>query len=187
MIENWPDKSIFPSCFLFSVQRSLSINTRSTGRELRISLNSSKGFSSSRLFAWCLLHQGSQSTIISTSWSSFSRSVSSTDPRIRCHISRLPYSIAVSRGDWPLQSLFGSNLPNIQNQSFSFPFNKKQSSPSVKKQTHMSLQASDHGGVKQKTIMTKLFPLDLSLFFSPCTGLSDYLLKGLEKLFESCN
>ena len=121
------------SCFLFSVQRSMSINTRSTGRELRISLNSSKGFSSSRLFAWCLLHQGSQSTIISTSWSSFSRLVSSTDPRIRCHISRPPYSIAVSRGDWSLQSLFGSNLPNIQIQSFSRPFNKKQSSPSVKK------------------------------------------------------
>ena len=167
----------------------LFINTRSTGRELRISLNSSKGFSSSRLFAWCLLHHGSQSTIISTSWSSFSRSVSSTDPRIRCHISRRPYSIAVSRGDWPLQSLFGSNLPNIQNQSSSLPFNKKQSSPSVKKYPHMFLQASDHSRVKQKTIIAEVFPLGLSLFFffSPCTGLSDYLIKRLKKLFESCN
>ena len=178
MIENW---SIFPSCFLFSVQRSMSINTRSTGRELRISLNSLKGFSSSRLFVWCLLHHGSQSTIISTSWSSFSRSVSTTYPRIRCHISRRPYSIAVSRGDWPLQSLFGSNLPNIQIQSFSLPFNKKQSSPSVKKYPHMFLQASDHGRVKQKTIIAEVFPLDLSLFisFSPYTGLSDIHAKNV--------
>ena len=48
-------------------------------------------------------------------------------------------------------------------------------------------QTSDHGRVKQKTIIAEVFPLDLSLFFffSPCTGLSDYLIKGLKKLFES--
>ena len=154
--------------FLFSVQRSMSINTRSTGRELRISLNSSKGFSSSRLFAWCLLHQGSQSTIISTSWSSFSRSVSSTDPRIRCHISRRPYSIAVSRGDWSLQSLFGSNLPNIQIQSFLLTRNKAH--PASRSRPTCSFRPLTTVVWSRKPSSLSCF-LSAWVFFSPCTGL----------------